>query len=921
MTHSSETGSWKVSGEPLAAKYKTQYDAGVYWNGAVNWFNCWGIGDSVYYNVRDERLGNIPLPPIPEGKDWHNREFRHYGESRGHLHLVEAYDQTHRVDVYELERDYSGWFSKFSVDLDAVGVPRDNPFGILCVVRMERDEESLLVLHVPGKILRCTIFGDGTLNKICDVAIPSRFHINWFSSWGIGDSMYYNVDDEQLGNIPLPPIPEDRTHRVDVYELERDYSGWFSKFSLDLDAVGVPRDTRFNSFGILCVVRMERDEESLLVLHVPGKILRCTILGDGTLNKICDVAIPPRTASAIVSSSSPEEVKSGGVLTASLETNNPIDAAAAVQSPCWELDDWELRSSREDDKRELGTGSWKASGELFAVDFYKYDNSGVYWNGAVHWFNRWRNRDSLYYNVDEERMGIIPAPPARELEIVMVGILCIMGNFGAAVPVRSLVIMGNLGGHLHLVETYRFGPTNQVDVYEMARDYSMWSVKYRVDDLDGVGIVRRPRGCSSISVLCVVRTERDEESFMVLHVPGKILGYGFADGNFKEICGVAAPEGFDTREGYRMCLHISGLIAILTSNLSLAFDIGAARSFFSRAGYYQVHIFNPTTKQLTSLPKPRGESEWRYQIEIYSSETGTWRPSGEPFIGDLNSNFLGGVYWHGAIHWFNAWGDSLYFDIEDERLGILPMPPIPQGEGNGRLFRYYGESRGHLHLVEIYDARTQFCVYEMEADYSGWFVKYSVDLHERTKHLNLGLEFIPLKNGKAPAHEPDDHDAYIKSVTRFPNLSDVIVLNSCHGLLFCLSYNEVEAYDPSESPRYKVVGLWRSVSISQWETYYHIEIYSSETRSWRPSGDSYTVDEVDFPETSFHGGVYWNGAVNWLNLGPGDSLYFHIDQERLGTIPMPPAPHGKWWYDRAYMYYGKSRGHLHLSEMYNQTTG
>lgn len=187
-------------------------------------------------------------------------------------------------------------------------------------------------------------------------------------------------------------------------------------------------------------------------------------------------------------------------------------------------------------------------------------------------------------------------------------------------------------------------------------------------------------------------------------------------------------------------------------------------SSFSRAGYHQVHILNPTTKQLTSLPKPRGEvrglsfffdpcrsphykvvcvlgtvsvlsrepyqSEWRYQIEIYSSETGTWRPSGEPFIGDLNSNFLGGVYWHGAIHWFNAWGDSLYFDIEDERLGILPMPPVPQGEGNGRLFRYYGESRGHLHLVEIYDARTQFCVYEMEADYSGWFVKYSVDLHE-----------------------------------------------------------------------------------------------------------------------------------------------------------------------------------------------
>lgn len=72
----------------------------------------------------------------------------------------------------------------------------------------------------------------------------------------------------------------------------------------------------------------------------------------------------------------------------------------------------------------------------------------------------------------------------------------------------------------------------------------------------------------------------------------------------------------------------------------------------------------------------------------------------------------------------------MYFHVEDERLRIMPMPPIPEGEGSGRLFRYYGESRGHLHLVEIYVATTQFRVYEMEGDYSGWFVKYHVDLHE-----------------------------------------------------------------------------------------------------------------------------------------------------------------------------------------------
>ncbi|KAH7855671.1 hypothetical protein Vadar_027500 [Vaccinium darrowii] len=183
MVYASETGSWKASGVPFTAKYKKQYGTGVYWNGAVNWFNSSGIGDSVSYNVDEERLGIIPLPPIPEGNDWNNREFRHYGESQGHLHLVEMYDRMHQVDVYELERDYSGWYLKFCFDLDAVGIPSDTrffPFSILCVVRMERDDESFLVLHIPGKLLRY-IFRDGTLKRICDVAIPMRFHNGGFS--------------------------------------------------------------------------------------------------------------------------------------------------------------------------------------------------------------------------------------------------------------------------------------------------------------------------------------------------------------------------------------------------------------------------------------------------------------------------------------------------------------------------------------------------------------------------------------------------------------------------------------------------------------------------------------------------------------------------------------------------------------------
>lgn len=58
----------------------------------------------------------------------------------------------------------------------------------------------------------------------------------------------------------------------------------------------------------------------------------------------------------------------------------------------------------------------------------------------------------------------------------------------------------------------------------------------------------------------------------------------------------------------------------------------------------------------------------------------------------------------------------------------MPSPPRSEAQGTRR-FRYFDESGGHLHLIEIYGAHTtQFKVLEMASDYAGWFVKYDVDL-------------------------------------------------------------------------------------------------------------------------------------------------------------------------------------------------
>ncbi|KAL1160198.1 hypothetical protein V6Z11_A07G051200 [Gossypium hirsutum] len=92
------------------------------------------------------------------------------------------------------------------------------------------------------------------------------------------------------------------------------------------------------------------------------------------------------------------------------------------------------------------------------------------------------------------------------------------------------------------------------------------------------------------------------------------------------------------------------------------------------------------------------------QIEIYSSQTRSWRLSGKSFLAHVNTEFGGGVFCNGAIHWLGAWNNtSFYFN--------------------------FGESQNHLHLIEIYrPPTTRFTVYEIESDYSGWFVKYNINL-------------------------------------------------------------------------------------------------------------------------------------------------------------------------------------------------
>ncbi|OVA19257.1 F-box domain [Macleaya cordata] len=170
------------------------------------------------------------------------------------------------------------------------------------------------------------------------------------------------------------------------------------------------------------------------------------------------------------------------------------------------------------------------------------------------------------------------------------------------------------------------------------------------------------------------------------------------------------------------------------------------------------YIYNPSTKQYTILPRSQfrkrsfvsiksvslafdpfksphyeviciwNNDTYEYQIEIYSSKTASWRLSGDSFS---SPSFIfhnkSGVFWNGSLHWISLTErTSLYFDIDQESVKTMPMPPI---NGQNCSIVYFGECRGHMHLIAMHNLWDRyFDIFEMGIDYTGWNLKYRVDL-------------------------------------------------------------------------------------------------------------------------------------------------------------------------------------------------
>ncbi|GLT77759.1 hypothetical protein SLA2020_493190 [Shorea laevis] len=90
-------------------------------------------------------LTKFTKAPLPE--DWDRSNLKSFGESQGNLYLID-FDSTksHRFVMYEMERDYSGWFIKHSLDTSVIlaAFPEDADFDyhgryLVEVVEVEAD--------------------------------------------------------------------------------------------------------------------------------------------------------------------------------------------------------------------------------------------------------------------------------------------------------------------------------------------------------------------------------------------------------------------------------------------------------------------------------------------------------------------------------------------------------------------------------------------------------------------------------------------------------------------------------------------------------------------------------------------------------------------------------------------------------------
>ncbi|XP_060212506.1 F-box protein At5g07610-like isoform X2 [Lycium barbarum] len=152
-----ESKSWRSCCRSSVPSFMN-FESGVFWNGAIHWI---GEYSSVYFDVNSEEVAMISMPPRPHG--YCSQKIRYFGEWGGHLHLIQVQSlYAKKFNVLELDKDTWKWSVKYRVHLARLisafpemvrQTSSRYAFSILSVIRGENEEDSVLLLTIPGKVV------------------------------------------------------------------------------------------------------------------------------------------------------------------------------------------------------------------------------------------------------------------------------------------------------------------------------------------------------------------------------------------------------------------------------------------------------------------------------------------------------------------------------------------------------------------------------------------------------------------------------------------------------------------------------------------------------------------------------------------------------------------------------------------------
>ncbi|XP_076883789.1 F-box protein At5g07610-like [Bidens hawaiensis] len=162
--YSSKTRDWSVLSHDQRCILFKGFKHGLYWNDGIHWLNTCNRNWHMMLDINAEHSFKTREQTVPEdGKVYRDQKLY---ESRGCLFLICSQNESKQLIIYEMSKWDSGWLVKYIVCLSEIVMPSPKTSSksaswFCCRVRSivigEKDEDSFLVMKMPGQIFRYSI--------------------------------------------------------------------------------------------------------------------------------------------------------------------------------------------------------------------------------------------------------------------------------------------------------------------------------------------------------------------------------------------------------------------------------------------------------------------------------------------------------------------------------------------------------------------------------------------------------------------------------------------------------------------------------------------------------------------------------------------------------------------------------------------